>query len=860
MRPSLLFLLLMLLGFKTSALAGLLLLTGAIARAQAPTPLPTHAVRSINPTDTDFRDLEFLRAEIGPARVVMLGEPSHGEGNVTEAKIRLVRYLHEQMGFTTVAFESGFYDLHKAQQALEAGRSAQEALGRSVFNIWTTTQEFQAILPLVGKGGMRVAGFDPQLSGEYGEDTVDDLEAFLAPDKSAALLNYEYLEQVISFMGEFFAFAPTTTLAEFEKEMAKATKLVKKAAASSDAKRRTEAIFWQQNLLSLLTQARNYAGYKPEFKTNETFQASDSNPRDAQMAANLLWYLKQHPQEKVVCWAALPHLANNTDHFEAAELQVYRPMGRAVKEALEPDQVYIIGTLAGGGNHGPWFDPAKPVPTPAAGSLEAELLAQPADYAFVSLKHDAPGRVLTTYAFDYQPVVAPWSEAVDGFLFLRSVRPTHKVNLTTAGADIPPPDSAALAQRSAGGLNPVGRPVRVATGAATGAATVRGVVLDRKTGQPVPYASVSVPAQGVGTVANGQGRFVLQASGTVQVSSVGYGTVQVPATSAPLTVRLQPAAYELQGVQVHGESLDPRKIMKKVLAALPKNYEQADYMAETYAHRRLTNFDTLRYEAEYVSQIFEPAGHRDFNGGFLGMGPQQQHRIREAQILQPSPTPLRFSELMQGGEGFFAETADPVRISPLFKTSTLGKFKVHLDTVLEHGTTAEYVISFAVKRANHRSTGTYLTSGYSGRIHVQQDDYAVTRYEALWQSDTVKENAVARQHYGRHDRIASLYRDLFTDARTDHVAEYRQGANGRYHLHHSVAKGISAGRLLGGRPFYRQSFYELYLSPLPAASPLPAVNPALDPRVANDEVYQLFKAPPVRPEFWQTYQRPTAGQ
>ena len=123
MRPSLLFLLLMLLGFKTSALAGLLLLTGAIARAQAPTPLPTHAVRSINPTDTDFRDLEFLRAEIGPARVVMLGEPSHGEGNVTEAKIRLVRYLHEQMGFTTVAFESGFYDLHKAQQALEAGRS-----------------------------------------------------------------------------------------------------------------------------------------------------------------------------------------------------------------------------------------------------------------------------------------------------------------------------------------------------------------------------------------------------------------------------------------------------------------------------------------------------------------------------------------------------------------------------------------------------------------------------------------------------------------------------------------------------------------------------------------------------------------
>ena len=61
----------------------------------------------------------------------------------------------------------------------------------------------------------------------------------------------------------------------------------------------------------------------------------------------------------------------------------------------------------------------------------------------------------------------------------------------------------------------------------------------------------------------------------VQISSVGYATVSVMPKSdgTSLTVRLVPAAYELQGVQVRGESLDPRKIMKKVLAALPTNYE-----------------------------------------------------------------------------------------------------------------------------------------------------------------------------------------------------------------------------------------------------------------------------------------------
>jgi len=241
------------------------------------------------------------------------------------------------------------------------------------------------------------------------------------------------------------------------------------------------------------------------------------------------------------------------------------------------------------------------------------------------------------------------------------------------------------------------------------------------------------------------------------------------------------------------------------------------------------------------------------------LGPQQQHRIREVRVVQQSPQCLRLGELIQTGEGFLASAADPVRISPLFKARTLRKFQLHLDTVLEYGAAAEYVISFAVKRANHRSTGTYLTSGYSGRIHVQQATYAVTHYEALWQSDTVKENTIARQHYGRHDRIEPFYPNLFTDARTDHVADYQLGADERYHLHHSVANGLSAGRKLGGLPFYRQSFYELYLSPLPTAAPLPAVNPALDPRVANMEIYQLFKNPPVHPEFWQTYQRPTAA-
>ncbi|MGH9894114.1 MAG: erythromycin esterase family protein, partial [bacterium] len=66
-------------------------------------------VRSIDPADEDFKDLEPLIKAIGSARVVQLGEPSHGAGSSFAAKARLIKFLHRRMGFDVVAWESGLY-------------------------------------------------------------------------------------------------------------------------------------------------------------------------------------------------------------------------------------------------------------------------------------------------------------------------------------------------------------------------------------------------------------------------------------------------------------------------------------------------------------------------------------------------------------------------------------------------------------------------------------------------------------------------------------------------------------------------------------------------------------------------------
>src|SRR3569833_49275 len=79
-------------------------------------------VRSIDPADEDFSDLVPLIDKFGTARVVQLGEPGHGAGSSFSAKARLVKFLHERMGFEVLVWESGLYDV---------GLSAEQGIFRS---------------------------------------------------------------------------------------------------------------------------------------------------------------------------------------------------------------------------------------------------------------------------------------------------------------------------------------------------------------------------------------------------------------------------------------------------------------------------------------------------------------------------------------------------------------------------------------------------------------------------------------------------------------------------------------------------------------------------------------------------------
>src|SRR5215475_2190369 len=158
-------------------------LPGRMTRAQNPADAPldpetrasrvawldehTDELRSIDISDNEFEDLKTFGKAIGDARIVMLGEQSHGDGTTFQAKARLIRFLHEEMGFDVLAFESGLYDMRKVRERIRAGKDARKAVRHGLFRPWSFSRQVQPLIDYVGERAqsrrpLELAGFDCQ--------------------------------------------------------------------------------------------------------------------------------------------------------------------------------------------------------------------------------------------------------------------------------------------------------------------------------------------------------------------------------------------------------------------------------------------------------------------------------------------------------------------------------------------------------------------------------------------------------------------------------------------------------------------------------------------------------------------------
>jgi erythromycin esterase len=387
------------------------------------------AIRSVSAADTDFADLQFLEDAIGARSLLQLGESGHGVAEFDSVKARLIRFLHEEMGFDVIAFESGLYECFRADE-LAAEVDPLSTMRASIFPVWhadetLTLFEYLKATKATGRP-LTLAGFDTQFSTIPYAGRAEDLAMLIGAVDPAFAEEARALDLELARL----AYLPLAQAA------AEITPKVGQMTASYEG-----VADWIEGHLSelqrafparprypaVMAQAMRMAPFEVRCLAAGSTGDEYGRIRDEGMADNITFLKEQlFPGRKIVVWAHNAHVQH-----DPGELGRGRNMGSYVVERHR-QQLYTVGLYMYWGDVATNDRTVYFVAQPSPDSLEAIMgrASPPASFVDLLGQDPTPG---TTWM--YQPIPSlSWGTTVerwtlrrqyDGILFVDEVHPPH---------------------------------------------------------------------------------------------------------------------------------------------------------------------------------------------------------------------------------------------------------------------------------------------------------------------------------------------------------------------------------------------------------------------------------------------------
>lgn len=316
-----------------------------VAMEGAPSPAPqavkawirSHAVplKSAE-AGNGFEDLRPLAKLVGQARVVSLGEATHGTREFFQMKHRMLEYLVSELGFTAFAIEANLPECQALNDyVLEGKGDPQKGLDGIYFWTWNTEE----VLAMVE--WMRRWNADPAHTRKVRFYGFDNQYAAVAYQKVKARLDQEDPD-LAGWMGRELGALGVDGPAKPDAAKAKALR-----EAAAELGRRLDAKAFDPFL-------RRCARILEQKLDIELDAQGGGVARDLGMAENVRWILDQEgPQGKIVLWAHNAHVQAGND------MGAHAWMGGHLRKALGKDMVVLGFAFREGSFQAIDFGPTK---------------------------------------------------------------------------------------------------------------------------------------------------------------------------------------------------------------------------------------------------------------------------------------------------------------------------------------------------------------------------------------------------------------------------------------------------------------------------------------------------------------------
>lgn len=281
-----------------------------------------------------FSNLSLLKEKLRDVEIISLGENTHGLGNVFTAKTELVKFLHQELGFNMVLFESGFGDATLAWEQLDS-LSTKDYVRSFSSNFYYQSEEIKTLMQYVKTQNKKlvIQGFDCQPQQNYLirrmteiMQPVDTAFAKTVPVEMHSfnkLYQYENTKDSLNFYKQRDAFIGFLTT--YNNQLDTYKHLLSASKKEIEGIKRSIQIFKE-----------TYS--EIAFGGVMSWPLSD-NIRDLALFRNIQWFKEQHPKAKIIIWAQNSHIENKPKPNYTVQW-----MGHLLKKTYG-DQYYSVGTI-----------------------------------------------------------------------------------------------------------------------------------------------------------------------------------------------------------------------------------------------------------------------------------------------------------------------------------------------------------------------------------------------------------------------------------------------------------------------------------------------------------------------------------
>jgi|GEM_PF-922078 len=730
------------------------------------------------PESRSYDDLEFLKEELKDKRLIMLGETTHYFGNIFEMKTRVIEFLHEEMDYNTIAMEASLYDIWKKTQN---GPISADDFNDAVYGVWGNSLEFQRLDQYIVANNLKVIGFDSQIGNSSA--FIDDFFDYVEDNHLKLKLDEEDLGIVMEGILEDFKFEEyDIKFKDFEAEI---QRIIAKIESSKPSE---QNYHWAQVTKGLLATARD-AYYHPEAILSYEFVNKQHNIRDAQMADNILTYMAQYPDEKVVVWADNIHVMNSMESITKPVVKEFVPMGSHIKKALGT-AVYSLGTLHANDSlsHKTGVWDKTPIQNP---SIEYELKALKKPFLFVSsnqaeMRKTKQHRLLSYLNF----MEGRLDQFHDGYIFFNHAT-LSTPNIPKAGEE-----------EKIEGIEPTIATSKPESRKIDDVTYFKGKILDAETNQPVSYANLIMKNEAVYRVADEEGHFEFPQykdtpkNAIISVSSMGYVTQNIPLNQLNATIILKHSLETLAEVTITARR-SAKSVLRETVKKIKINHPTTPFNYSRYSNVLLIQNDETQLNLDIITEEYDQ-GYRQFN------------RLTQ-RVTQIKWNRNLLGERLISTHQLFFFRQNAIRYANVLHKRKYKKFDVNFIKSDKPEDEGLYIIAFKTDRDNWNYTNRSYPTTYKGKIYINKADLAIVKVIENRETTLNKKDI---ENY--KDQNVLRYAKNFNELKLKEVDvyEYSKMEDGKYYATRFYRQDYTdfkdASNKIGNKVYiYNSSLYDL---------------------------------------------------